>query len=278
MNRPPFKLGYTLTTSCLPCPFKYQQTNGKPRGSNDSEEATIGTLLHVLGMWNDQHLVVRRGKPGQAGRSQDIEVLRIFRDRILQEADINPQGNMGRFYLALAKQYETYKLPQGNGQWLFEQRMEVDRNWQPCAVNDEFDGVQGTGDRIFISADGLSGSVLDRKFGHFPVSYDTAKDSIQLKTYVWLTMLHHPSIRVMAGTLDSYTLHGCGDSTADFHREPLCSEMEAWYGGKFAELEAEYALKGSKPWRAYGHWSCCRFCTLRCPRLSEITGGQINAS
>lgn len=330
---PDIELSYTSATSHLPCGFRFQQGQRQGRGSYDSEAAYAGIIMHLLLLQYNRGLIERRAKPGQAGRVSDPGMARNFLAKIFETEGINPQTDLGRFITALSEVFiKEYKLPALEGEWLLEERMAVDRNWQPCShrrnewkPTDEapLDGstitggfhdpetqevyaeevywkdghwygsalgeviehemlhwrpcdiLAGTGDLILIHSGGLTGTLVDAKFGNRHFAFDSAKDNIQLKTYCFLLFLRYPALRTIEGAIFAVTLHGCTNPSHVFHRDAVVEEMSAYYAEKFEDvdkLEAEY---GESPWPGTGHADCCGYCTQECPRLTEVTGGQM---
>lgn len=276
-NRPPFELGFTLATSRLPCPYSYQRAQGAVRGSSDSDAAMIGTLHHVNAKQYNEGLIARRQRPGQSGRTHDVGMLRNIQRKVFDASGINPESDLARYYWKLGQQFESYRLTQGEGRWIVEERLAVDREWKVCEVSAPVDKLAGTPDLGRIDEGGLSGLLRDEKFGNRHVSYDSASQSIQLKTYSFLFFCHHPTLRKIQATIACWTLHGCTESTTQFHRDSLMAEMKSFYNAKWGLVDLGWNLYGNDDWPTYGSAECCGYCRLKCPKLNAICGGQFDA-
>lgn len=326
----PVEMSFTSATSHLPCGYRFQQGQRRGRGDYDSDAAYAGIILHLLLLQYNRGLIERRAKPGQAGRVSDPGMARNFLAKIFETEGIDPKSDLGRFITALSEVFiKEYKLPAQDGEWLLEERMAVDRNWQPCShrreawkspescpqdgtiilggfydpetnkmyVEEVFwkddawvgsalgekvehemlqwrpaDILAGTGDLILIHRGGLTGTLMDAKFGNRHFAFDSAKDNKQLLTYCFLLFLRNPDLRTIEGSIFAVTLHGCTNPVHVFHRDAVIEQMQEFYGEKFEDVDTMESDWADQDWPEFGHNDCCTYCPLECPALERIKG------
>lgn len=302
MTRPPIELHHSALELFL-CPWRLQQI--KVRGIEEPETfyTLVGTKGHVIACVYGKLCYKYRKQTDLDAFEPIVQQVLATVDPELHEDIRDVVGGLDRRGGFLPK----FKLNKGS-EYVFEQRMAINRDYEPCSPVCECcggDGIEimpdiaktpitcrvcnGTGlppydivaftaDRVEIKEGGRHVEITDYKMGFKRFDYDEAIYNAQLLLYAALWFWTHPEceevvVQIWAPRFNDSSSHAYTRETA---LPPARERIEAG----FTAIEILYDLYGDNDWPAECGSDNRRFCGLSgsCPKVAQMVANLRRAA
>ena len=140
--RPPLDLHYTALTY-LPCPYHFQQLKIRHLPQHDSPDALIGITGHLFAAIAGTKLYNLNKRRIARNIGHIKRLPNNMADQILDEVLVGIDKSLHRDIIEVVENFcVRFELHRGS-EYIFERRMAVDRNYEPCSPVCEMCGGEG---------------------------------------------------------------------------------------------------------------------------------------
>lgn len=263
-----FHLSYTRCKTSA-CGFRFQHEQAADADQTEPNDfASLGIALHVVAAQLAFHCQ-------REDRVSDAGYCRHLVNKLLEQPHWD---DFAREHLLITgdRLAQSFTLPRDYQKPLvIEQRLAVDRDYQPIAVGTDVDRFEGTPDLAWIATGGKTGGLVDWKCGPGPpqLDYSEAKHDRQLLAYSALMFLHNPDLEYISARKNFVRWAKGEQSPWDWGREHCLEEFRLWVDSEWQMIDSHRELYGDGPWPATPRADTCEnYCNLTaiCPAYREL--------
>jgi hypothetical protein len=244
----------------LGCPYRYYRLFIEGYDEPDSDAATQGTILHaaragyVSQLWR---ICKHRRKLGQELLRRSPTIFQRALATVMSKYKLTEYEQEQCEALG-ARFCEAFQLDTGADNHIVERRLYTTYRGY---------SVEGTPDHVAIYDGGRRAKVIDAKFGHVRVDFETAQHNRQLRLYAWIWFQNHPECQEIDIEIEAPRFGGMKDSHPGTVTRDTLSDVEERLDRKIAELEG---CISTSSWLATPDGDACKYCTLHCPLTVSV--------